>query len=80
MFFTIEGVKSFDTSTRKTLILGINLYVFQNILEIQLLKKIILSTLLTSTSTNLWLKSDSHKIDFFINYGIFLVYIVFKLP
>ena len=32
-------VQSFDTSTRKTLILGINLYVFQNILEIQLLKK-----------------------------------------
>ena len=65
MFFTIEGAKSFDVSTSnsKTLIVGINLYVFPNILGIQLLKKIILSAALTSTIINLWLKSDSQKND-----------------
>ena len=65
MFFIIEGAKSFDVSTSnsKTLIVGINLYVFPNILGIQLLKKIILSAFLTSTSINLWLKSYSQKND-----------------
>ena len=74
----MEDVKSLEisTSNRKILILDIELCIFQNILEMQLPKKIILSTFLPSTRSNLCLQSEYRK---FILYTLPLFLITYSI-